>query len=83
MSLGLAGELRLGLEEDFIDAAEADEVVHVESAQVGLQGLEDAVHRHAQRAGFLAVQLDLHLRRRRIEGGADAANLRALGHRRR
>ena len=81
MSSGLLVNSRLGLQEDLVDPAEPDEVVHVKTAQVGLQRLEHAVHRHAERAGLLAVQLDLHLRRGRIEGGAEAADLRALGGR--
>ena len=69
----------LGLEEDLVNPAEFHEVVHVESAQVGLQGLENAVHRDTERAGFFAIEFHLHLRGGWLECRGHPPDLRAFG----
>ena len=44
-----------------------------------MQGGKDAVHRHVEGAGLLAVQFHFHLRGGRVEGGGQTSDFRALG----
>ena len=68
--------LRVRLRIDAVEPPEAVEVVGVRAPQRRRQRLEHVVHRDAQRARLLAVQLDLDLRVVRIERGEQRAELR-------
>ena len=79
MSSGCCRYSRLGLQYDPIDAAELVEVVDVERAELGLQGGEELVQRHALLLRLVAVDVDPDLRHVGLEGGEDVAQLRAAG----
>ena len=70
--------LRVGLRIDAIEPPEAVEVIGVRAPQGRRQRLEHVVHRDAQRARLLAVQVDLDLRVVRIERSEQRAKLRAF-----
>ena len=81
--VGPIAELRIGLGHHLISATELVEVIHVERAQVNLQGLVQTAQRNTQRLGLHAVHVEVDLRHidliRRIDplqyiGGVGRAN---------
>src|SRR5262249_9357 len=76
--VGLAPEVRIGLDVNAEETPEAVEVVDVGTAEHGRQSLEHVVDRHADEARFLAVEIHFDLRIAGIEGGEDVADLGTL-----
>ena len=68
--------VRLGL--DAIDPAEFEEVVDVEVAEIGLQGVEDVGDGNSQRLGSLPVDVRVEPRRADAKVGADRPDGRVL-----
>ena len=82
MSSAFSRACRVGLHVDAIQPPEPVEVVDVRASQRRRQRLEHLVHRDAQRARLLAVQLHPDLRVVRVERGEQGAELRPLPRRR-
>ena len=76
--LGLHAEGRVGLGVHLPGAAELVEIVHVQSAQIDLQGVEDVVHGDAHRLALGAVDVDIQLRRVGAKDGEQADQARLL-----
>ena len=79
MFSGGEAELRLGLHLHLPGPPEPVEVVHQQAPEVGLEAVEDRVHRDAERLHLLPVEVHLHLGDGGAEGGEEPAELRPLG----
>src|SRR5262252_4281495 len=78
---GLATIVRIRLDIDAKQPAEAIEVVHVRPAHDRRQRLKHLVDRHSQLARLLAVQVHFDLRITRIKGGKEISQFRPFARR--
>src|SRR6185295_11865767 len=69
---------RLGLRLHPIDAAEFEEIIDVEIAEISLQRVEHFGDRHAQRFGSIPVYMGKDSRRADAKAGADRSDRRVL-----
>ena len=77
-TLNVAAIFGFSLHSDLVGTPEAAEVIDVQAAQEGLQGIGHIGNRHTQFLGFFPVDRKTISRRARIELGIDAADFRAL-----
>ena len=75
--LDIVAELWLGLGDDLIGAAEAVEVIHIETAEIDLERFEKILQRDALRLRFFAIHIGLELGHVHGVSGVDLHELTA------